>query len=76
MRFVMRPVSFCHYNVPSIIAVVAEIPGISARSVTASRGNNPKFSASNLVNVITCQAYPPALEDLIATKECLITKCH
>lgn len=41
-----------------------------------SRGSVPKFSASNLVNVITCQAYPSALEDLTAVEECLIAKCH
>jgi hypothetical protein len=26
--------------------------------------------------VITCQAYPSALEDLTAIEECLIAKCH
>ena len=42
----------------------------------ASRGSIPKFSALNLVNVITCQAYPSPLEDLTAIEECLIAKCH
>jgi hypothetical protein len=42
----------------------------------ASRGSIPKFSASNLVNVITCQAYLSVLEDLTAIEECLIAKCH
>jgi hypothetical protein len=41
-----------------------------------SRGNIPKFSALNLVNVTTCQDYPSALEYLTATEECLIAKCH
>jgi hypothetical protein len=41
-----------------------------------SRGNIPKFSALNLVNVTTCQDYPSALEDLTAIEECLIAKCH
>lgn len=41
-----------------------------------SRGNIPKFSALNLVNVTTCQDYPSALEDLTAVEECLIAKCH
>ena len=40
------------------------------------RGNIPKFSASNLVNVTTCQDYPSVLEDLTAVEECLIAKCH
>jgi hypothetical protein len=41
-----------------------------------SRGSIPKLSASNLVNVITCQAYPSALDDLTTVEECLIAKCH
>lgn len=34
-----------------------------------SRGNIPKFSALNLVNVTTCQDYPSALENLTAIEE-------
>jgi hypothetical protein len=41
-----------------------------------SRGNIPKFSALNLVNVTTCQHYPSVLEDLTVIEECLIAKCH
>jgi hypothetical protein len=41
-----------------------------------SRGNIPKLSAKNLINVTMCQHYPPALEDLTAIEECLIAKCH
>jgi hypothetical protein len=41
-----------------------------------SRGDIPKFSALNLVNITTCQHYPSALEDLTAIEECLIAKCH
>jgi hypothetical protein len=41
-----------------------------------SRGNIPKFSAKNLVNVTMCQDYPNALEDLTPVEECLIAKCH
>ncbi|KAH8587824.1 hypothetical protein B0O99DRAFT_640674, partial [Bisporella sp. PMI_857] len=41
-----------------------------------SRGNIPKFSASNLVNVTTFQDYPSVLGDLTAVEECLIAKCH
>src|SRR6267154_6783230 len=37
-----------------------------------SRGDIPKFSALNLVNVTMCQHYPSALEDLTAIEECLI----
>ena len=41
-----------------------------------SRGNVPKLSAKNLINVTMCQHYPPALEDLTTIEECLIAKCH
>jgi hypothetical protein len=41
-----------------------------------SRGDIPKFSALNLVNVTMCQHYPSVLEDLTAIEECLIAKCH
>ncbi|KFZ23650.1 hypothetical protein V502_01866 [Pseudogymnoascus sp. VKM F-4520 (FW-2644)] len=41
-----------------------------------SRGNIPKFSAQNLINVTTCQTYPSALEGLTPVEECLIAKCH
>jgi hypothetical protein len=44
--------------------------------LAAGRGSIPKFSALNLVNVITCQAYPSALEDLTLIEECLIAKCY
>jgi len=37
-----------------------------------SRGNIPKFSALNLVNVTTCQHYPSALEDLTVSLRNLI----
>ena len=40
------------------------------------RGSIPKFSASNFVNVVTCQDYPSALDDLTTVEECLIAKCH
>ncbi|PVH68338.1 hypothetical protein DL98DRAFT_380514, partial [Cadophora sp. DSE1049] len=41
-----------------------------------SRGDIPKFSALNLVNITTCQHYPSALKDLTAIEECLIAKSH
>jgi hypothetical protein len=34
MRFMMRPISFYHHNVPSIIAAITRTLGTSARSVT------------------------------------------
>ena len=40
------------------------------------KGNVPKFSAKNSVNVTMCQDYPSALEDLTAVEECLIAICH
>jgi hypothetical protein len=41
-----------------------------------SRGNVPKLSANNLINVTMCQHYPAALEDLTTIEECLIAKSH
>jgi hypothetical protein len=36
----------------------------------------PKFSASNFINVVMCQDYLSALDDLTTVEECLIAKCH
>ena len=30
----------------------------------------------NFINIIMCQSYPSALEDLTTVEECLIAKCH
>lgn len=40
------------------------------------RGNAPKFSAKNNVNVLPCQHYPETLKDLTLTEEYVIAKSH
>jgi serine/threonine protein kinase len=36
----------------------------------------PKFSALNSVNMITCDRYPPELEDLTFVEECAVARRH
>jgi hypothetical protein len=48
----------------------------SSCHASLTRHTIPKFSAKNLVNVMSCQHYPSSLNDLTAVEECLIARSH